>query len=66
MKHFPPRKKYKKNFSKYLSFKKLIKDSNLIYGNIGLQVLEYGKISHLRLNALKKILTFSLQRKGKI
>jgi len=66
MKHFPPRKKYKKNFSKYLSFKKLVKDSNLVYGNIGLQILEYGKISHLRLNALKKILTFSLQRKGKI
>ncbi len=66
MKHFPPRKKYKKNFSKYLSFKKLIKNSNLVYGNIGLQILEYGKISHLRLNALKKVLTFYLQRKGKI
>jgi len=66
MKHFPPRKKYKKNFSKHLSFRKTTQNNGLVYGNIGLQIAEYGKISHLRLNALKKILTFSLQRKGKI
>ena len=66
MKHFPTRKKYKKNFSKHLSFRKTTQNNGLVYGNIGLQVAEYGKISHLRLNALKKILTFSLQRKGKI
>ena len=66
MKHFPPRKKYKKNFSKHSSFRKTTQNNGLVYGNIGLQVAEYGKISHLRLNALKKILTFSLQRKGKI
>ena len=66
MKHFLLRKKYKKNFSKHLSFRKTTQNNGLVYGNIGLQVAEYGKISHLRLNALKKILTFSLQRKGKI
>lgn len=66
MKHFPPKKKYKKNFNKYLSLKKTCEEKTLIYGNVGLQVLEFGKISHFRLNALKKLLNFYLQRKGKI
>ena len=66
MKHFPPKKKYRKNFNKHLSLKKIVKDKSLIYGNIGIQILEFGKISHFRLNALKKILNFYLQRKGKI
>lgn len=66
MKHFPPKKKYKKNFSKYLSLKKNYNESKLLYGQIGLQILEYGKISHLRLNAMTRLLNFYLQRKGKI
>jgi large subunit ribosomal protein L16 len=66
MKHFPPKKKYRKHFKSHLSFKRITQTSKLLYGTIGLQILEYGKISHLQLNALKKLLVFSLQRKGKI
>lgn len=66
MKHFPPKKKFRKHFKKHLCFKRNINTSNLLYGVIGLQILEYGKISHLQLNALKKLLTFYLERKGKI
>ena len=33
---------------------------------MGIKILEYGKISHYKLNALTKLLTFYLQRKGKL
>lgn len=66
MKHFPPKKKYKKNFCRFLNLRQNCNENKLIYGNIGIKILEFGKISHLRLNALTKLLQFYLQRKGKI
>lgn len=66
MKHFPPKRKYKKNFKKYVKFQKPLYRQKLVYGNIGLRVLEFSKVSHYKLNALHKILTVMLQRKGQI
>ena len=66
MKHFPPKIKYKKKFRKTLVFRNRTINQSLEYGNYGIQLLEYGKIQSKQLEALQRIITFYMKKKGKI